>query len=98
VYVRYLLKEKCRCSEDVRRELLYYYSIAMLVLIGSVVLMVPVLGVLMGRFGALSLKGLTALDKEISSVATNPMGAVNKLPRALRTAQRAFRPRTRGRR
>lgn len=39
VYVNYLMKEKCKCSEDVRREILYYWSIVTTIIISALYLL-----------------------------------------------------------
>ena len=47
VYVRYLVNEKCKCSEDLRREIIMWSSIIemfLLVLVVIVALILPVIG------------------------------------------------------
>ena len=39
VYIRRLVQEKCACSEDVRREVLFYWSIIQLSLMGIVIIL-----------------------------------------------------------
>ena len=37
IYVRYLMKEKCKCSEDMRREVLYLWAILEIIVIAALI-------------------------------------------------------------
>lgn len=76
VYVRYLVREKCKCSEDVRRDILYVWSVIQIfIIVGLVVLMLlssNILGNIGGTvnltFRKTSAIGHGALEKPVESV------------------------------
>jgi len=89
-YVEYLVREKCKCAEDVRREVLYYWSIAHLGLIvlmfvlfllnvltsGMVFSKVAAMRTVAGEYGA------------VSSAVRNPLRNVRNLPAQLKRLSR----------
>lgn len=85
-YVRYLMREKCRCSEDLRRDILYIWSILEIVIIGSLVVLQVFIAV---TSGALALVKHTVSDVSSSSAAIrnaviNPLGSLKKVPGSLK--------------
>jgi hypothetical protein len=81
-YIEYLIKEKCKCSEDVRREVLYYWSIVHLLLIVVMVLVV-LAGILTS--GMLFTKlasgaGITSVLSETARTVRNPLRSAQSLP------------------
>ncbi len=85
-YVRYLVREKCKCSEDIRREVLYYWSIVHLVYLAIMVLAGIFLSVLSGFWGVV----VSTLDtsrknygKTLEAV-THPLKNVDKVPATLK--------------
>ena len=86
MYTRNLINEKCQCSEDIRREVLYVYSIVEIVLLSLNV----VIGILLALFtGAVAVAMATVNNVSnnegtlIDNV-TNPIGNVAKLPKSLK--------------
>lgn len=86
-YVSYLAREKCKCSEDIRREVLYVWSITQLVILGILILL-PVLLILINGTVSLAIVSgnsvLTNVDKTIMSSTVNPLKSVKKATSSLK--------------
>jgi hypothetical protein len=86
-YVQYLTREKCKCSEDVRREVLYWWSIIQLIIFSILVLLPFIVMIASGGF-ALAVKSgksaLSNLDKTVMTTTINPVKGVKKASRELR--------------
>lgn len=85
IYVRYLTYEKCKCSEDVRREILYFASIIEIVLLTAFFVIPLVIYVSVGSF-ALAMGTVKFVDGKFDTVkeaAVNPLASAKKLPKAL---------------
>ena len=80
VYVRYLMKEKCKCSEDVRREILYIWAILEIVII-SALFVIPLIGFLVS--GSLAMAS-TALDKGSKAAPSIRQAAVDPVTTAIK--------------
>lgn len=79
VYIDYLVKEKCRCSEDMRRELLYFWFILRaLIILGLVVLPLFI------HIGITSVAMVGKSDKDIMGASGNPVPGLRKLPQSLK--------------
>jgi hypothetical protein len=86
IYTRFLMKEKCKCSEDIRREVLYIYSIIEIILLSFLVTL-PVLltligsslGVVMGLFNDLNKKQGSTFE-----AITDPVKSARRIPDAVR--------------
>lgn len=85
-YVRYLVKEKCKCSEDTRREVLYYWSIAHLILMGIVTLIPLFLSIIGGGLALVmnTIKDVRAKHNNTYEVATNPFKNIKDVPKKLK--------------
>ena len=86
-YVRYLVKEKCKCSEDVRREVLYWWSVVE-IMIFSILVLLPFLVMFVSGGVALAvasgkdaMRNLATTSMEAS---VNPLKSAKKLPGSLR--------------
>jgi hypothetical protein len=96
IYVRYLKTVKCQCSEDVRREVLYIWSILEIILLASLVLFYLIEAVLESGAAIVvnTAKGVNKSYDTVREAAVNPIAAVRKLPASLRknakTLRRAF--------
>jgi len=93
LYVRYLVKEKCKCSEDVRREVLYYWSIAEIVIIGVVLVLPWISKIVLGSLGVMmsATKDLLGKESVVREAAVNPFKAARKLPASLKKTVKSFR-------
>ncbi len=85
IYVRYLTVEKCKCSEDVRREILYIASILEIVLLSAFFVIPLVVFVLTGAY-ALAIGSVKFVDGKfdvVKEAAVNPLASAKKVPKAL---------------
>ena len=82
VYVRALIKSKCECSEDVRREVMYIYAILEVVLLSLSVVFVLLESIIQGSFaiGMNTLKEMSNDAGEVNSTVKNPIKALTKVP------------------
>lgn len=92
MYVRYLMKAKCMCSEDMRRTTLYVWSIAELVILGILVV-IPLLAIVavttvgMVRSGA---REITRVSPTVVEAVSNPLKSARRVPTALRRELKAL--------
>jgi hypothetical protein len=82
VYVRYLVKAKCECSEDVRREVMYIYSIYEIVILSLSVVFGLIVSIALGAFGLAiqSLKNVQNKGALITENVKNPIAALSRVP------------------
>jgi hypothetical protein len=86
-YVRYLVKAKCECSEDVRRQVLYVWSILELCLLAVLFLLPLFIFVVMGAISLLvssASMGVKALPGRILEQSVTPLKSLRKVPGSLR--------------
>lgn len=86
VYINYLITEKCKCSEDVRRELLYVWFILRALVIFSLVLLTILVPLAMTSVGTINAEG-----KDIMSATVNPVNSAKKIPRTFKKSFRKFK-------
>ena len=86
-YINFLVGEKCKCSEDVRREVVYYWSIVHLAIIALGLLLV----VLAAIFGAIfmsrvpNLKHVAEAGRDIVAQGVRaPLKSVRAIPKAFK--------------
>jgi len=89
IYVRHLVREKCSCSEDVRREVLYIWSILELLFLGIVLFLSIFISltssVVAAAVSKVQPKSLRNLQNEIIGNTTNPIRALSKSANAVGT-------------
>lgn len=92
-YVRYLKDAKCACSEDVRREVLYWWSILEIVLMGVAVVLPIFFAVTAGAFALTmtTVKQVAAASGVAREAAVNPIKSVRKFPATLKKTLKAAR-------
>lgn len=86
-YTRYLINEKCKCSEDMRREFIMAGStveILILLLIFLVIILLP----LIFNTIVFIFKNMNNYEKEVSQAIKNPYASVKKIPSNLKTASK----------
>lgn len=87
-YVQYLTREKCKCSEDIRRDVLYWWSITQIVIFAILIVLPFILMVATGGF-ALAVKSgksvVSNLDKTVMMTAVNPVKGAKKASSMLRS-------------
>jgi hypothetical protein len=79
MYIDDLIKKKCACSQDIRRELLYIWFILRALVIFSGLLIVVFIPI-----GATSMAAVNSQGKNIMTSTTNPLPALRKLPKSLK--------------
>ena len=86
-YVQYLTREKCKCSEDIRRDVLYWWSITQLVIFAILVILPFIMMFTVGAF-ALAVKSgkgaISNLDKTVMMTSINPVKGMKNASSALR--------------
>lgn len=100
VYVRFLMREKCKCSEDIRREVLYIWAITEIVILGAVVVipaMVYNTGTALGIV-ANTIKGVQGKADLIEDIAVNPIKNIGRVSKGLNSSFKAAKKLARGRR
>lgn len=87
MYVRYLAKEKCKCSEDIRRDVLYWWSVLEVIIFGVLVILPFLVMFVSGGVALAVASGKSALQnlEQTSMVASvNPLKAAKKVPGSFR--------------
>lgn len=87
-YAKYLRDEKCKCSEDVRREVLYYWSLLEIIILASLIVL-PILATIIGTAFGLALTTVKELNnsfKDVKSAAVDPIKSARKVPKALKNS------------
>jgi MFS family permease len=86
LYVRYLMKEKCKCSEDIRRDVLYVWSIIEMFLMAAFVVIPLTIAISLSSYKFI--KGETSrivsFKNAVRNNAVNPLGALRKVPKAVK--------------
>lgn len=92
-YIEYLIREKCKCSEDNRREMLYYWSIVHLALIfaGFLIVLLTTLFTTMTLSSLATEKTLKTSYGDVSKSVRNPARAAFTLPDRLKKLSKARR-------
>ena len=83
VYVRYLMREKCKCSEDVRREIIFAWSIIEIACLSALIILPLMMGVLGGTYflGISLLKDVKNDETDVVNTLLNPVKALSKFPK-----------------
>jgi flagellar biosynthesis protein FlhB len=85
-YVRFLVREKCQCSEDIRREVLYWWSIIELVIL-SILVLLPFLIVFVSGGVALSIMtgkdAVSNMQNSVMMTTVNPLKGAKNATNAL---------------
>ena len=94
-YIRYLINEKCKCSEDMRRELIMGGSIIELILIviifiGSMVL--PVTATCLSS----TIDNADKTRSEIKKAMTNPYASIVESPKKIKSVVSDFKQKSKG--
>lgn len=93
IYTRYLMKEKCKCSEDLRREILYLWSLIEIILFAFIFIVQILLLLAAVSYGAATgmidiVKGNSALVHE---AVLSPVKSVQRIPKAIKDLPGAFK-------
>jgi len=93
IYVRYLQKEKCKCSEDLRREILYIVSILELLFLFTTVLIGFIVSVTASAvmLAMTTVKDADKLKTTVISTVRDPVGAVERIPASFKRLPKEFK-------
>lgn len=89
-YIRYLINEKCKCSEDMRRELILGGSIIELILIVTVFIssmLIPVTSTCVTSV----IDNAAKTSNEIKKTVTNPYSAILETPKKIKKTASQFK-------
>lgn len=82
-YTRYLVNEKCKCSEDYRRELIMAGSIVEIAILLLVLLVIIVLPIIFNSVTTI-VKNMDSFEKEVSTTLRNPYESIRNVPSKLK--------------
>jgi hypothetical protein len=86
MYIDHLVKEKCKCSEDIRRELLYIWF-----LLRAILLLALVVLPLFIKLGLTSVAFIEGSSADVMASTTPSVKDFKKLPKSLRTSYKSLR-------
>lgn len=78
-YTRFLVNEKCKCSNDIRREIITAGAILEIIIMLFALLIVIIIPIVFGSLVYIS-RNYQKLEKELSSSMTSPLRAASKIP------------------
>lgn len=82
-YTRYLVNEKCKCSEDMRRELILAGSVIEVTIILLILLVIIVLPIIFNSVTHI-VDNLGTVEKEVSTAVRNPYASMKTVPSKLK--------------
>lgn len=86
-YVRFLINEKCKCSEDYRRGLIMAGSVIEIVILFLILLVIIILPVIFNSVSVI-VKNMDGFEKEVSTAVRNPYESVKKIPTEIKSASK----------
>lgn len=84
-YTRYLVNEKCKCSEDYRRELVMVGSVVEMAILLLVLLVIIILPIIFNSVSSV-VKNMDSFEKEVSTAIRNPYESFKSVPSKLKKA------------
>lgn len=81
-YTRFLVNEKCKCSDDIRREIITAGSILEIIIMLFSILIVVIIPILFGSLTYIA-KNYKNLERELSTSMRSPIKAATKIPSKL---------------
>lgn len=88
-YIRFLVNEKCKCSEDIRREFILSGSIVEITLFLLVFLTIIIIPLIFNSFILIS-NNMTEYNKEFSTVVNNPLKSIRTIPSKIKSSKETF--------
>ena len=82
-YTRYLINEKCKCSEDIRREIIMIGSIIEIFLIVLLLLVLLILPMISAAI-FVAFKNIGATETGLQDIISNPIGSLKTVPSNLK--------------
>lgn len=93
MYTRNLITEKCQCSEDIRREVMYVYSIVEVIILSLTVVLGVLLSLVSGAV-AVALAAVNNVDNKghaIVDVVRNPLGHLRDIPKSIKSIPKSLK-------
>jgi ABC-type multidrug transport system fused ATPase/permease subunit len=86
IYVRYLMREKCKCSEDIRREIIFAWSIVEISCLTALIVLPLMMGVIGGTYfvTVTTIKDIGRGEQNVMETLMNPVKAVTKFPSSVK--------------
>ena len=88
-YTRYLVNEKCKCSEDIRRDIIMIGSIIEIVLIMLILLTALILPILLASVSVI-VNNMDNVQKDLSEGIRHPIESLRKIPSKLKTTSKSL--------
>lgn len=90
-YTDYLIREKCKCSEDARREAIYYWSIIEIIFITILIILplVQLLAVTMMVLVVTSINYAKNNSNHVHDIVMNPVKSIKNVPSSLKASAKA---------
>lgn len=88
-YTRFLINEKCKCSEDIRRELIMAGSIVEISLMVLVLLVIIILPVLFNSI-TFVIQNADEYDKNLTGAFRRPLKTIKSLPNNMKNTGKMF--------
>lgn len=86
-YTRYMVNEKCKCSDDIRRELIMAGSTVEIAIILLILLVVVILPVIFNSVTTI-VANMDGIEREVSTAVRNPYESIKTVPSKLRKASK----------
>lgn len=86
-YTRYLINEKCKCSDDYRRSFIMAGSIIEIVILFLILLVIIILPILVNSVTVL-VKNMDGFEKEVATAVKNPYDSIKTIPKKLKSASK----------
>ena len=86
-YTRYLINEKCKCSEDYRRGLIMAGSIIEIVILFLILLVIIILPILLNSIATI-VQNMDGLETKVESAVRNPYQSIKNIPKSVNTASK----------
>lgn len=88
-YTRFLVNEKCKCSNDIRREIITAGAILEIIIMLFALLIVIIIPIVFGSLVYIS-RNYQKLEKELSSSMSSPLRAASKIPSKISSESKAI--------
>ena len=91
IYARFLMNEKCKCSEDIRREVMYIWAITEIVILGAAIV-IPFMLYNLGLALATIVSTVKDIHKNadvIEDITVNPIKNISKVAKGLKSSMKA---------
>lgn len=83
-YTRYLVNEKCKCSEDMRREIISLGSIIIFMLLFFFVVLQILVAIIIGAING-AITSISKNEGNVKSILKDPLSSISKLPSKIRS-------------